>query len=82
MTDIRSDGKQSQVQNGTRIPLAFHVDLPDGLREVFSVSPAGGRLKGKESREIQVTSKGREAQHGREGFRLIYICLHFHNGKK
>lgn len=43
-----------RLQNETRVPLAYHLVLPDHLREVFTVSPVMGRLKGKETERIQV----------------------------
>ena len=43
-----------RLQNETRVPLSYHLVLPDRLREVFSVAPAVGRLKGKEIERIQV----------------------------
>ena len=47
-----------RLQNETRVPLSFCLALPDNLRENFSVLPAGGRLKGKETQVIRVSSKG------------------------
>lgn len=43
-----------RLQNDTRVPLAYHVLVPDKCREVFSVSPHAGYLKGKEVEKIQV----------------------------
>lgn len=48
-----------RLQNETRVPLAYHLVLPDHLREVFTVSPVMGRLKGKETERIQVRTGSR-----------------------
>jgi uncharacterized protein (DUF58 family) len=43
-----------RLQNQSRVPLVFHFSLPDRLRDVFTIAPAGGRLKGKEVKPVQV----------------------------